>query len=178
MKLCFQQNQFYANAKFPRIKNFNPLQNKLKKYSSSLVKFIMEALIIDPNKRATSSELLQHEFFTQNSWIDEFQVKLKNIVALYEASLSTSIATSSTSNHTNKLQILQSDKTNNNVSNQSTTKPVNNNANKTNQTNHVLKINVKNPSTLTKSIELNSSLNNKINKDVNNTNNQKNVKLF
>ena len=41
MKLYFQQNQFYANAKFPRIKNFNPLQNKLKKYSSSLTKFIM-----------------------------------------------------------------------------------------------------------------------------------------
>ena len=41
MKLFFQQNQFYANAKFPRIKNFNPIQNKLKKYSSSLTKFIM-----------------------------------------------------------------------------------------------------------------------------------------
>lgn len=41
MKACFQKNQFYSNSKMPKIKNFTPLQNKLKKYSPNLVKFIL-----------------------------------------------------------------------------------------------------------------------------------------
>lgn len=45
MKMCFQNNHFYMNAKFPRMKNFNPLQNKLKKYSNNLVKFIIVIIL-------------------------------------------------------------------------------------------------------------------------------------
>ncbi len=92
MKLCFQQNHFYMNAKFPRIKNFNPLQNRLKKYSNNLVKFIIDALVIDPHKRSTAADLLCHDLFTANSWLDEFGAKLKNIVAIYEANISKSLA--------------------------------------------------------------------------------------
>ncbi len=80
------------NAKFPRIKNFNPLQNKLKKYSNNLVKFIIDALIIDPHKRSTTSELLRHELFSSNNWLDDFSSKLKNMVAIYESNISKSLA--------------------------------------------------------------------------------------
>lgn len=41
MKICFQNNQFYLNVKLPRIKNFVPLQNRLRRNSANLAKFIM-----------------------------------------------------------------------------------------------------------------------------------------
>ena len=56
------------------------------------IKYLKDALIVDPHKRSTSSELLQHEFFTSNGWVDEFLNKLKNIVSIYESSISKSLA--------------------------------------------------------------------------------------
>lgn len=44
MKSCFSQNQFYLNCKLPKIKNYLPLQNKLKRYSATLGKFISVSL--------------------------------------------------------------------------------------------------------------------------------------
>lgn len=87
MKQCFTKNQFYMNSKLPKIKNFSPLQNKLKKYSSNLIKFIMDSLIVDPIKRYTSSELLQHNFFLDNAWNEEFTIRLKKLVTQHESSV-------------------------------------------------------------------------------------------
>ncbi|RMZ95847.1 cyclin-dependent kinase-like 2 isoform X4 [Brachionus plicatilis] len=86
MKQCFNKNQFYMNSKLPKINNYSPLQNKLKKFSPSLSKFIIDSLIIDPHKRYTSAELLQHDFFTENRWMDDFLVKLKKLVNQHETS--------------------------------------------------------------------------------------------
>lgn len=88
LKMCFAHNQFYSNAKMPKIKNLSPLKNKLRKYSPDLCKFIMNTLTIDPNKRPTSSELLQHSYFRADSWSDNYMIKLKNLVAAHEASVS------------------------------------------------------------------------------------------
>ena len=74
------------------MKNFNPLQNKLKKYSNNLVKFIMDALVVDPSKRSTSSDLLHHELFSHNNWLEDFSSKLKNIISIYETTVSKSLA--------------------------------------------------------------------------------------
>lgn len=84
MKQCFTRNQFYMNSKLPKINNFSPLQNKLKRFSASLSKFILDSLIIDPHKRFTSAELLQHDFFLENKWVDQFLIKLKKFVNQHE----------------------------------------------------------------------------------------------
>jgi len=88
LKMCFAHNQFYSNAKMPKIKNLSPLKNKLRKYSPDLCKFILNTLTIDPNKRPNSSELLQHNYFRADSWSDNYMVKLKTLVAAHEASVS------------------------------------------------------------------------------------------
>ena len=75
-----------------------PLQNKLKKYSPDLGKFILDSLALDPNKRFNSSELLQHPYFTNNSWVDEYLIKLKGLVAAHESSISKLIKLDTNSN--------------------------------------------------------------------------------
>lgn len=84
MKQCFSKNQFYMNSKLPKISNFSPLQNKLKKFTPNLSKFILDSLIIDPHKRYTSAELLQHDFFLENKWLDDFMITLKRIINQHE----------------------------------------------------------------------------------------------
>ena len=87
MKACFKSNQFFANVKIPRIKNLTPLKNKLRKYSPDLVAFIIETLTIDPHKRMSSSEVLQHKFFTNNGWNEEFLAKLNLLVKTHNSKL-------------------------------------------------------------------------------------------
>ena len=70
----------------PKI-NHATLQNKLKKYSPDLAKFILDSLLIDPRKRLISSELLQHSYFNNKSWLDDYLVKLKSLVSSHEASI-------------------------------------------------------------------------------------------
>ena len=82
----------------PKLKNYMPLQNKLKKYSPDLGKFILDSLALDPNKRFNSSELLQHPYFTNNSWVDEYLIKLKGLVAAHESSISKLIKLDTNSN--------------------------------------------------------------------------------
>jgi cyclin-dependent kinase-like len=41
LKNCFSQNQYYLNSRIPKVKNFVPLSNKLKKYHSDLSRFIL-----------------------------------------------------------------------------------------------------------------------------------------
>lgn len=55
-----------------------------------------DSLIIDPHKRYTSAELLQHEYFIANSWVDEFLVKLKKLVSLHQEGFSRATTVQST----------------------------------------------------------------------------------
>jgi hypothetical protein len=125
MKVMFKNNQFFANVKLPNLKNFTPIKNKLKKFSPDLIQFILvsvsvyidlyfiiffmmsinlkDILTIDPHKRLTSSELLEHNYFTNNGWSDEFDVKLKKLVDAQNAkfALKTSDIAISTQNSNN-----------------------------------------------------------------------------
>jgi hypothetical protein len=83
--------------------NHTPLSAKLKKYSPDLAKFILDCLLIDPKKRLISSELLQHSYFNNKSWLEDYLVKLKGLVASHEASiakLNLNKITTSNSNNT------------------------------------------------------------------------------
>lgn len=74
--------------KLPKPKNnHTQLSTKLKKYSPDLAKFILDCLLIDPKKRLISSELLQHSYFNNKSWQDDYLVKLKGLVSSHEASI-------------------------------------------------------------------------------------------
>ena len=87
LKICFLNNQYFFNAKFPRIKHFTPLQVKLKRFSPNLIKFMMDTLLIDHHKRPSSVDLLKHAYFTKNAWVDDYLVKLKDLVGMHEATL-------------------------------------------------------------------------------------------
>ena len=56
-------------------------------------------MTIDPNKRLIASELLQHDFFTHNAWIDEFMLKLRTLVSTHDASFSKNFTQHSISNN-------------------------------------------------------------------------------
>lgn len=53
-------------------------------------KWFKDCLIIDPQKRPTTVQLLNHEFFTTNSWVDDFLVKMRKLVSMHESSLNRS----------------------------------------------------------------------------------------
>lgn len=140
MKICFKNNQFFANVKMPKIKTLSPLKNKLKKFSADLTSFILDTLAIDPHKRLNSTEVLQHKYFTSNNWNQEFETKLKGLVDTHNAKVirpaqpPTTTVTPPTSN-TNNNTVSNTTTTINNTTSTST---ITNNNNSNNPSNNNL----------------------------------------
>lgn len=62
-------------------------------------------MVVDPSKRSTSSDLLHHELFSHNNWLDDFSGKLKNIISIYESTVSKSLAKKNQAKKASEAQI-------------------------------------------------------------------------
>lgn len=141
MKICFKNNQFFANVKMPKIKTLSPLKNKLKKFSADLTSFVLDTLAIDPHKRLNSMEVLQHKYFTSNNWNQEFETKLKGLVDTHNAKVirpsqppTTTVTPPSNSNN----NTVSNTTTTNNNANTTSTSTITNNNNNSNPSNNNL----------------------------------------
>eukprot|EP00038_Savillea_parva_P010943 m.193964 g.193964 ORF g.193964 m.193964 type:complete len:567 (-) comp19084_c0_seq1:280-1980(-) len=81
-EFVFDTNSFFAKVKRPTIQPHDrivPLRERYERFGSVSVDFMEQAIKPDPAQRATCSQLLTHDFFTNDGWIDLFLPELKRL---------------------------------------------------------------------------------------------------
>lgn len=64
LQTCFQENKLYKNISLPKVGKIEPNFNRYKsKLGEKGVDLLKKILVLDPSKRITASEALNHSYF-------------------------------------------------------------------------------------------------------------------
>ncbi|XP_044537357.1 cyclin-dependent kinase-like 2 isoform X2 [Gracilinanus agilis] len=73
----FYQNPLFASVKLPEVEEQESLENHCPKLSAVVIDMAKKCLQIDPDKRPFCDELLNHDFFNQDGFVERFSKELK-----------------------------------------------------------------------------------------------------
>ncbi|XP_027758979.1 cyclin-dependent kinase-like 2 isoform X1 [Empidonax traillii] len=73
----FYKNPLFAGMRLPEVKELDSLDKRYPKLSTDVLDLAKECLQIDPDKRPSCAELLQHDFFNQDGFAERFTEELK-----------------------------------------------------------------------------------------------------
>ncbi|NWR87738.1 CDKL2 protein, partial [Furnarius figulus] len=73
----FYKNPLFAGMRLPEVKEVESLDKRYPKLSPTVLDLAKECLQIDPDKRPSCAELLQHDFFTKDGFAERFTQELK-----------------------------------------------------------------------------------------------------
>ncbi|NXF71843.1 CDKL2 protein, partial [Sclerurus mexicanus] len=73
----FYKNPLFAGMRLPEVKEVESLDKRYPKLSAAVLDLAKECLQIDPDKRPSCAELLQHDFFTKDGFAERFTQELK-----------------------------------------------------------------------------------------------------
>ncbi|NXU94703.1 CDKL2 protein, partial [Xiphorhynchus elegans] len=73
----FYKNPLFAGMRLPEVKEVESLDKRYPKLSPDVLDLAKECLQIDPDKRPSCAELLQHDFFTKDGFAERFTQELK-----------------------------------------------------------------------------------------------------
>ncbi|XP_030046515.1 cyclin-dependent kinase-like 2 isoform X2 [Microcaecilia unicolor] len=72
----FYKNPLFAGVRLPEIYEVEPLERRYPKLSSSVIHLAKKCLQIDPDKRPSCTDLLQHDFFIKDGFAERFAQEL------------------------------------------------------------------------------------------------------
>ena len=70
----------FVGLRMPDIGKVTPIENKLPNASANALSFLKACLIYDPEQRAATKHLMEHPFFTGDSFVDKFEAELKRCI--------------------------------------------------------------------------------------------------
>ncbi|XP_056659316.1 cyclin-dependent kinase-like 2 isoform X2 [Monodelphis domestica] len=73
----FYQNPLFASVKLPEVEEQESLESHCPKLSAVVIDMAKKCLQIDPDKRPFCDELLNHDFFNQDGFVERFSKELK-----------------------------------------------------------------------------------------------------
>ncbi|NWI51778.1 CDKL2 protein, partial [Calyptomena viridis] len=73
----FYKNPLFAGMRLPEVKEVESLDKRYPKLSADVLDLAKECLQIDPDKRPSCTELLQHDFFNKDGFAERFTQELK-----------------------------------------------------------------------------------------------------
>ncbi|TFK04160.1 synaptotagmin-14 [Platysternon megacephalum] len=73
----FYKNPLFAGVRLPEVKEAEPLERRYPKLSAAVLDLAKKCLQIDPDKRPSSADLLQCDFFNKDGFAERFAQELR-----------------------------------------------------------------------------------------------------
>ncbi|NWI91136.1 CDKL2 protein, partial [Pitta sordida] len=73
----FYKNPLFAGMRLPEVKEVESLDKRYPKLSAAVLDLVKKCLQIDPDKRPSCTELLQHDFFNKDGFTERFTQELQ-----------------------------------------------------------------------------------------------------
>ncbi|KAL3896041.1 MAG: hypothetical protein SGCHY_004331 [Lobulomycetales sp.] len=78
----FLKNPLFVGGRLPEVNKLTPLESKLPTISPEALAMLKTSLIYDPDKRATTRDLMKQSYFTRDDFIPSFEQELRKTIEM------------------------------------------------------------------------------------------------